>query len=58
MEERVRKALVVLTQTWCSTVLIQQQSLSADFQQENMIATLTMLFGVLGLVLAALGCTV
>ena len=28
---------------------------SADFQQENMIATLTMLFGVLGLVLAAVG---
>jgi ABC-type antimicrobial peptide transport system permease subunit len=29
--------------------------LSANFQQENMIATLTMLFGVLGLVLAAVG---
>jgi putative ABC transport system permease protein len=29
--------------------------LSADFEQENMIATLTMLFGVLGLVLAAVG---
>ena len=29
--------------------------LSSDFQQENMIATLTMLFGVLGLVLAAVG---
>jgi predicted permease len=29
--------------------------LSADFQQENMIATLTMLFGALGLVLAAVG---
>jgi predicted permease len=29
--------------------------LSGDFQQENMIATLTMLFGVLGLVLAAVG---
>ena len=28
---------------------------SADFQQENMIATLTTLFGVLGLVLAAVG---
>jgi ABC-type antimicrobial peptide transport system permease subunit len=28
---------------------------SADFQQENMIATLTALFGVLGLVLAAVG---
>ena len=30
---------------------------SADFQQENMIATLTTLFGVLGLVLARSGCT-
>ncbi len=29
--------------------------LSADFEQENMIATLTMLFGALGLVLAAVG---
>ena len=29
--------------------------LSADFQQESMIATLTMLFGALGLVLAAVG---
>jgi predicted permease len=29
--------------------------LSGDFQQENMIATLTTLFGVLGLVLAAVG---
>ncbi len=29
--------------------------LAGDFQQQNMIATLTMLFGVLGLVLAAVG---
>lgn len=29
--------------------------LAADFRQENMIATLTMLFGVLGLILAAVG---
>jgi putative ABC transport system permease protein len=29
--------------------------LSADFQQENMIATLTSLFGVIGLLLAAIG---
>jgi len=28
---------------------------SADFQQQNMIATLTMLFGALGLLLAAIG---
>ncbi len=31
------------------------QILAADFRQENMIATLTMLFGLLGLVLAAVG---
>jgi ABC-type antimicrobial peptide transport system permease subunit len=31
------------------------QVLSGDFQQENMIATLTTLFGVLGLLLAAVG---
>jgi ABC-type antimicrobial peptide transport system permease subunit len=31
------------------------QVVSADFQQENMIATLTTLFGVLGLILAAVG---
>jgi predicted permease len=31
------------------------QILAGDFQQENMIATLTMLFGALGLVLAAVG---
>src|SRR5579863_3968228 len=31
------------------------QILAGDFQQENMIATLTMLFGLLGLLLAAVG---
>jgi predicted permease len=56
MEERVRKALAGVDR---SLVLYSvdpyRQVLSADFQQENMIATLTMLFGVLGLVLAAVG---
>ncbi len=56
MEERVRKALASVDR---SLVLYSvdpyAQVVSADFQQENMIATLTMLFGVLGLVLAAVG---
>ena len=43
--------------TWWSTAWIRTEMVSGDFQQENMIATLTMLFGVLGLVLAAVGCT-
>ncbi len=56
MEERVRKvlasvdpSLVLYSVDPYSTVL------DGDFQQENMIAKLTMLFGVLGLVLAAVG---
>jgi predicted permease len=56
MEDRVRKALASVDP---SLVLYgvdpYTRILSADFQQENMIATLTMLFGVLGLVLAAVG---
>jgi predicted permease len=56
MEERVRKALVEVDPNF---VLYGVDSytkvLSADFQQENMIATLTTLFGVLGLLLAAVG---
>ncbi len=56
MEDRVRKALASVDP---SLVLYGVDSyskvLSADFQQENMIATLTMLFGALGLVLAAVG---
>ena len=56
MEERVRKALASVDP---NLVLYGVDSytkvLSADFQQENMIATLTTLFGVLGLVLAAVG---
>jgi predicted permease len=56
MEERVRKALnsvdpnLVLYEVDPYTKIV-----SADFQQQNMIATLTTLFGVLGLLLAAVG---
>jgi putative ABC transport system permease protein len=56
MEERVRKALASVDP---NLVLYgvdpYTKVVSADFQQENMIATLTTLFGVLGLVLAAVG---
>jgi putative ABC transport system permease protein len=56
MEQRVRKALAGVDP---NLVLYGVDSypkvVSADFQQENMIATLTTLFGVLGLVLAAVG---
>ncbi|HLH33299.1 MAG TPA: ABC transporter permease [Alloacidobacterium sp.] len=56
MEERVRKALASVDP---NLVLYGVDSydtvLSADFQQQNMIATLTTLFGALGLVLAAVG---
>ncbi len=56
MEERVRKALAEVDP---NLVLYgvdpYTKVLSGDFQQENMIATLTTLFGVLGLLLAAVG---
>jgi predicted permease len=56
IEERVRQALAGVDP---SLVLYgvdpYPKVVSADFQQENMIATLTSLFGVLGLVLAAVG---
>jgi len=56
MEEKVRKALASIDP---DLVLYGVDSytkvVSGDFQQENMIATLTTLFGVLGLVLAAVG---
>ena len=56
MEERVRKALAsVDPDLVLYAVDPYSKVVSADFQQENMIATLTMLFGVLGLVLAAVG---
>jgi ABC-type antimicrobial peptide transport system permease subunit len=56
LEERVRKALAGVDR---NLVLYgvdpYSKVLKADFQQQNMIATLTTLFGVLGLVLAAVG---
>ena len=56
MEERVRKALASVDPNFVLYgVDPYSKVLSADFQQENMIATLTTLFGVLGLVLAAVG---
>ena len=56
MEERVRKALASVDPNLVLyAVDPYSKVVSADFQQENMIATLTTLFGVLGLVLAAVG---
>jgi predicted permease len=56
MEERVRKALLSIDPNFVLYgVDPYSKVVSADFQQENMIATLTTLFGVLGLVLAAVG---
>ena len=56
MEENVHKALASVDP---NLVLYgvdpYAKVVSADFQQENMIATLTTLFGALGLVLAAVG---
>ena len=56
MEDRVRKALASVDP---NLVLYgvdpYKEVVSADFQQQEMIATLTTLFGVLGLVLAAVG---
>jgi predicted permease len=56
MEEKVRKAMADVDP---SLVLYSVDPyvkvVSADFQQENMIATLTTLFGLLGLILAAVG---
>src|SRR5262249_32085355 len=56
MEERVRKALAeVDPDLVLYGVDPYSKVLSGDFQQESMIATLTTLFGVLGLMLAAVG---
>ena len=56
MEEQVRKALASIDPNLVLyAVDPYPKVVSADFQRENMIATLTMLFGVLGLVLAAVG---
>jgi predicted permease len=56
MEERVRKALGSVDPDFVLYgVDPYPKVLSADFQREDMIASLTALFGVLGLVLAAVG---
>ena len=56
MEEKVRKALASVDPNFVLYgVDPYTKVVSNDFQQENMIATLTTLFGVLGLVLAAIG---
>jgi predicted permease len=56
IEERVRKALAgVDPNLVLYSVDPYAKVVSADFQQESMIATLTTLFGLLGLVLAAVG---
>jgi len=56
MEDRVRKALAsVDPDLVLYGVDPYSKVVGNDFQQENMIATLTSLFGVLGLVLAAIG---
>jgi putative ABC transport system permease protein len=56
MEERVRKALAAVDP---NLVLYgvdpYSKVVSADFQQQRLVATLTSLFGVVGLVLAAVG---
>jgi predicted permease len=56
IEERVRKALVEVDPNFVLYgVDPYTKVLSGDFQQESMIATLTTLFGMLGLLLAAVG---
>jgi predicted permease len=56
IEVEVRKALASIDPNLVVYgVNPYSEILAGDFQRENMIATLTMLFGVLGLVLAAVG---
>jgi len=56
MEEKVRKAFAKIDPNMVLYGVDPYSGVvSADFQQENMIATLTSLFGLLGLVLAAVG---
>jgi predicted permease len=56
MEDKVRKALASIDPNFVLYGGDQYSKVVAnDFQQENMIATLTTLFGLLGLVLAAVG---
>ena len=56
VEERVRRALATVDASLVlNSVDPYSKVISSDFQQQNMIATLTSLFGLLGLVLAAVG---
>ena len=56
VEERVRKALASVDASLVlNSVDPYSKIVSADFHQQNMIATLTSLFGFLGLALAAVG---
>jgi predicted permease len=56
MEQQVRKAMARVDPTLVvNDVTPYSKVVSADFQQQNMIATLTSLFGALGLTLAAIG---
>jgi ABC-type antimicrobial peptide transport system permease subunit len=56
LEQHVRKALASVDPSLvCYGVDPYSKVVSADFQQQNLIATLTTLFGALGLVLAAVG---
>jgi len=56
MEERIRKALASADSNLVVyNVDSYRKIFSMDFQQQNMMATLTSLFGALGLVLAAVG---
>ncbi|MGC2660360.1 MAG: ABC transporter permease [Bryobacteraceae bacterium] len=56
IETEVRKALASVDPNLVLySVDPYSKILGADFQQENMIATLTTLFGILGLILAAVG---
>jgi len=56
VEERVRRVLASVDASLVlNSVDPYSKVVSSDFQQQNMIATLTTLFGLLGLVLAAVG---
>jgi predicted permease len=56
MEQQVRKAMARVDPTLVvNDVTPYGKVVSGDFQQQNMIATLTTLFGALGLTLAAVG---
>lgn len=56
LAENVRKAMASVDPSLpLNDVTSYRHVLRGDFQQENMIATLTTLFGILGLVLAAIG---